>query len=71
MKMGYGKAIAIFMQIDSDEYSDEEKALAIHRVLHMPTHNGITKDVMLKVISWLFEEKWTVEAKDGEGEKSQ
>ena len=52
--MKIGKACAIFMQIDSDEYTAEEKGTAIYEVLKMPTHNGITKDKMLSVIWYLL-----------------
>jgi hypothetical protein len=52
--MNIGKACAIFQQIDSDKYTDEEKGTAIYDVLKMPTHNGITKDQMLKVINYLL-----------------
>ena len=52
--MKIGKACAIFLKIDSTEYTDEEKGTAILRVLKMPTHNGITKAAMLKVIDYLL-----------------
>ncbi|MPM95040.1 hypothetical protein SDC9_142191 [bioreactor metagenome] len=57
-KMTIGKACAIFMQIDSKDYTDEEKAIAIHEVMNMPTHMGITKDAMLAVIKYLWNEKY-------------
>ena len=40
--MNIGKACAIFEQIESERYTDEEKLLAIREVIEMPTHNGIT-----------------------------
>lgn len=49
------KLVAIFADIDSDNYSEEEKALAIYEVLNMPTHMGIKKDEMLRVIKWLWD----------------
>jgi len=52
--MNTGKACAIFMKIESDEYTNDEKRTAIYHVLSMPTHMGITKDAMLAVIKWLF-----------------
>lgn len=52
--MNLGKAVAIFTQIDSDKYTDEEKGTAIMQVAKMETHNGITKTAMLKVIWWLL-----------------
>lgn len=51
--MTIGKAIAVFEQIDSPNYTEEEKALAIHEVLNMPTHNSITKDSFKKVARYL------------------
>lgn len=52
--MRMGKACAIFLNIDSEQYTDNEKGTAIKRVLDMATHNGITKDHMLKVINYLL-----------------
>lgn len=49
-----GEAVAIFKQIDISDRSLDEKGEAIYEVLDMPTHNGITKDEMLKVIRFLF-----------------
>ena len=60
--MKIGKACAIFLQIDSDEYTMEEKGEAIFRVAQMPTHNGINKDAMLKVIDWLLRLAYDVPA---------
>lgn len=53
--MKLGKACAIFQNIDSPDYSDEEKGLAVLKVSRMETHNSIRKDDMLKVIRWLLE----------------
>lgn len=52
--MKIGTACKIFLQINSDKYTDEEKGTAIHEVLKMPTHYGITKDAMLEVIGYLL-----------------
>lgn len=52
--MNIGKAYAIFEQINSDAYTDEEKGAAIQSVLNMATHNGVTKDKMLCVIDYLL-----------------
>ncbi|MBR2867846.1 MAG: hypothetical protein IKB88_02110 [Clostridia bacterium] len=52
--MEKGKAMAIFTQINSEEYTDEEKALAIYMIMRMITHNSITKNMMLEVIKWLW-----------------
>lgn len=53
--MNIGKACAIFEEIDSDKYTDNEKLIAIHEVLQMPTHNGITKYDIIKAFRWFFE----------------
>ena len=52
--MNCGKACAIFEQLESDKYSENEKLTAIKEVLDMPTHNGITKDKILGAFRWLF-----------------
>ena len=52
--MNIGKAVAIFTNIDREDISLEEKGTAIYEVLKMPTHDGIRKDRMLKVIDWLL-----------------
>lgn len=52
--MNIGKACAIFQQIDSPDYTVEEKGEAILHVAQMPTHMSITKAEMLKVIWWLL-----------------
>jgi len=52
--MKLGTATAIFLNIDTDKYTDNEKVLAIHQVLRMSTHNGISKAAMLKVIDYLI-----------------
>lgn len=53
--MNIGTACAIFLQINSEKYADEEKGTAILEVLKMPTHNGISKSAILKVISYLMD----------------
>lgn len=52
--MNIGKANAVFEQIQSERYTDEEKLVAIEMVLDMPTHNGITKDTILNAFKWLY-----------------
>ena len=49
--MRFGKAYAIFANIDS---TDEEKGAAILQILKMETHNSVTKAAMLKVIRYLL-----------------
>ena len=64
--MNISRATAVFEDINSDEYYDEEKALAIYDVMKMPTHNGVKKDSMLSVIKWLWHKIYEIE--DGEQE---
>lgn len=52
--MKISTACKVFLQVNNDKYTDEEKGTAIYEVLKMPTHNGITKDAMLKVIEYLL-----------------
>lgn len=52
--MNIGKATAIFLQIASKRFTDEEKGQAIMQVAQMPTHMGIKKDAMLCVIWYLL-----------------
>ena len=54
--MKIGKAYKILDDINSDEYTVEEKALAIRVILDMETHNGVTKAVLLKALNWLWNE---------------
>ena len=51
--MKLGKAMALFLDIENEEYSDEEKATAIYHVMNMITHMSINKDAMIKAIKWL------------------
>lgn len=64
--MNFGKALAIVIQIDSDKFTDEEKAEAIYHVMNAPTHNSITKGNMVKVIKWLWHKnyEWIVPEAD-------
>lgn len=56
--MNIGNAVAIFCNIESNDFSEEEKALAIYEVLNMPTHMSIKKDSMLTVIKWLWDRNY-------------
>lgn len=53
-KMNIGKACAVFEQINSDKYTEQQKFNAIKQVIEMPTHNGITKDCILNAFKWFF-----------------
>ena len=52
--MKHGEVYKIFYNIDSPDYSDEEKGMAIYLIAGMETHNSVTKAAMLKVIRYLL-----------------
>lgn len=52
--MKLGEAFLIFENIESEEYTDEEKGESILTILKMETHNIITKAAMLNVIRYLL-----------------
>ena len=52
--MTFTKAHAIFVNIDSEEYTVDEKVEAVLQVAEMPTHMSIKKDAMVKVIRRLL-----------------
>ena len=58
--MNIGKAVRVFKNIESDEYTDEQKALAIYQVMNMPTHNSITKDQILNAMNWLWHQWYEI-----------
>lgn len=64
--MKIGEAVGLFLNIGSDRYTDNEKGTAIKMVLDMPTHMGITKDAMLRVIDYLL--RLSFDVNDGNDE---
>lgn len=70
MNMNIGKARAIFDQIDSDKYTEDEKAVAIYIVMAMETKNSVTKESMVNAMRWMWNLLWKVDdihtGKDGE-----
>lgn len=56
--MKIGQAYKILDNINSDEYTVDEKAMAIREILDMETHNGVTKPVLLKAMNWLWNEHY-------------
>lgn len=54
-------AMFIFININDKDFTDEEKVMAIYRVLQMPTHNSITKSDMLKALNWLWHSAYEIE----------
>ena len=65
MKIGYARAV--FEDINSDKYSEYEKAMAIYRVINMETHNSVTKASMLEAIRWLWDKHFEFNFVDDEG----
>ena len=45
---------AIFMNINNEQFSDAERMTAIEHIAYAPTHNSITKAMMLDVIRYLL-----------------
>ena len=66
--MKIGKAVGIFANIESSDYTVEEKGEAIMQVCKMPTHNGISKDYMLKVIWFLLTLAFDMPEEDGDSD---
>lgn len=66
-KGNIGRAVAIFNNINNEQFADEEKALAVYDVMNMPTHNGVTKESAFKVIRYLWDMIFEIE-EDGENE---
>lgn len=68
--MKFGKAYAIFANIDSPDYTDGEKGAAILQILKMETHNSVTKAAMLRVINYLLRLSFEVPEKQEDGRGS-
>lgn len=60
--MTLSEATVIFSDISNSKYSDEEKALAIYQVMNMPTQNSVTKNEMLEVIKFLWNQSYELES---------
>lgn len=58
--MNAGLALAMFCNLDREDLSDEEKALAIYTVMNMETHNSVRKSDMLKAIKWLWHRQYEI-----------
>ena len=52
--MNLGKGRAVFEQLESEKYTNEEKIEAIGLVANMETHNSVTKNMLLTALKWLF-----------------
>lgn len=58
--MELSRAIYIFLNIESDDYTTEEKGLAIKTIIEKPTHNSFNKKQILKVLEWLFYQHFNI-----------
>lgn len=63
-----GDAIAIVKNIEKAPFTDNQKAIAIYKVMEMPTHMSITKDDMFNVIKWLWNKHYTFDESEVETE---
>ena len=52
--MNASEALTIFENIESPDYEDGQKGMAVKTVLEMATHNSVSKSAMVKVIRWML-----------------
>lgn len=64
-EMTLGTACMICMSIEREDVSVEEKGLAIWKMLHMETHNSITKAGLLNIIRFLMGLAYDLPEEDG------
>ena len=48
------KYYTIFFNIDSEEYTEQEKLHAIKNVLGMATYNGVNKQSIINAFRWMY-----------------
>lgn len=63
-RMSMGDAYFIFQNINADNITDAEKALAVKKIAEMETHMGVTKAMMLEVIRWLLDQAFEITEED-------
>lgn len=63
--MNIGRAVGIVKNISNENYTDNEKGLAIYDVMNMPTLNSVTKDELVKAIQWLWHKAFEFGDEDG------
>ena len=63
--MNIGRAVGIVKNISNENYTDNEKGLAIYEVMNVPTINSVTKDELVKAIQWLWHKAFEFEDEDG------
>ena len=59
------KALLIFDNIESEDFTEEEKAIAIKMVLAMPTKNSVTKDTICKAFLWMWNQFYEWDGEQG------
>lgn len=63
---GLGRSAGIFSNIESDEFTVEEKARAILTIMQKDNPKEVKKEAMMQVIRWLWNRCFRVH-KDGGG----
>lgn len=64
-EMSLGKAIEIFVNVDSEEFTDIEKAVAIRKIASKETRlDTVKKTEMAAVIRWLWKRSFRVKKKE-------
>ncbi len=58
--MGMKLAVLMFCDINNEKISDSDKGMAIYKVMNMPTRMSITKDQMIEVIKYLWNQLYEV-----------
>lgn len=56
--MATAKAYKIFHDLDNDQYTLEEKAVAIYMIMDMATHNSVKKDAFINACKWLWNQQF-------------
>ena len=62
--MTIGHAYKIFFDIDNDQYTVEEKAIAIYKIMNMETHNSVRKDAFVSACKWLWNQHFEMRGGD-------
>ncbi len=60
--MNIKKAIEIFSNISLNQYTDEEKVIAIYQVMNMATHMSIKKETILNALKWLWHSAYEIKS---------
>lgn len=55
------EALNICRDIKRIDKTESEKAIAIYRILQMPTLNSIRKDDLLNIVDWLWHQHYEVQ----------